>query len=33
MAKIKKIKYTKEMINRLRQIAKIVIIVPDQAEK
>jgi hypothetical protein len=33
MVKIKKIKYTKEMIDRLRQIAKIVIVVPDQTER
>lgn len=30
MAKIKKIEYTEEMINRLKAISKIVIVVPDQ---
>ena len=28
-----KIKYTREMIDRLKQVAKIVIVVPDQAER
>ena len=30
---MKKIKYTKEMIDRLKQIAKIVIVVPDKKRK
>ena len=33
MTKQKKFKYTKEMIERLKQIAKIVIVVPKKENK